>query len=319
MTSKLSHSRGSSRSKVKTGINKVILYYAFTPITDTAAMRLWQKQLCESLNLKGRIIISKHGINGTVGGDMADVKKYVKATRDYPGFKKIAFKWSDGTGNDFPRLQIRVRSELVAFGSPNEIEVDENGVIGGGVHLRPEQVNELVNERGDEVVFFDGRNAYEAKIGKFKDALVPDVQTSHDFIAEIESGKYDDIKDKPIVTYCTGGIRCEILSAVMVKRGFKEVYQIDGGIVKYGNKFGDDGLWEGSLYIFDDRMIQDFSDKTKVIGECEKCSAPTKRFRNCRTATCHELILLCDTCAELPSNLSCTHDGTRKRNKEMVG
>ena len=185
--------------------------------------------------------------------------------------------------------------------------------------MRPEQVNELVAERGDEVVFFDGRNAFEAKIGKFKNAIVPDVETSRDFVAEIESGKYDHLKDKPIVTYCTGGIRCEILSAVMVKNGFKEVYQIDGGIVKYGNAFGDDGLWEGSLYTFDARMKIDFSDHTKVIGTCEKCSASTNQFRNCNTASCHQLILLCDGCAALDSNLSCTHDQSKALDSELIG
>ena len=300
-------------------LNKVILYYKFTPIADPEAVLLWQKYLCQSLNLKGRILISKHGINGTVGGEMADVKKYVRETRRYEGLKKTVFKWSDGTGNEFPRLRVVVKDELVAFGSPGEIEVDENGVIGGGVHLRPEQVEELVKERGDEVVFFDGRNAYEAKIGKFKNAIVPDVDTSRDFIREIESGKYDHIKDKPVVTYCTGGIRCEILSAVMKKRGFNEVYQIDGGIVKYGEKFADDGLWEGSLYTFDSRMAIDFSSKTKVIGECEICQAPSKIFRNCRTKTCHELILLCDSCNELPANSKCTHDQSKVRDSEMVG
>ena len=300
-------------------LNKVILYYKFTPIADPEAVLLWQKYLCQSLNLKGRILISKHGINGTVGGEMADVKKYVRETRRYEGLKKTVFKWSDGTGNEFPRLRVVVKDELVAFGSPNEIEVDENGVVGGGVHLRPEQVEELVKERGDEVVFFDGRNAYEAKIGKFKNAIVPDVDTSRDFIREIESGKYDHIKDKPVVTYCTGGIRCEILSAVMKKRGFNEVYQIDGGIVKYGERFGDEANWEGSLYIFDDRMAMNFSDKAKVIGKCDKCSAPTKDFRNCNTASCHQLILLCDSCASLPSNLSCTHDQSRQHDSELVG
>jgi UPF0176 protein len=300
-------------------LNKVILYYKFTPIADPEAVLLWQKYLCQSLNLKGRILISKHGINGTVGGEMADVKKYVRETRRYEGLKKTVFKWSDGTGNEFPRLRVVVKDELVAFGSPNEIEVDENGVVGGGVHLRPEQVEELVKERGDDVVFFDGRNAYEAKIGKFKNAIVPDVDTSRDFIREIESGKYDHIKDKPVVTYCTGGIRCEILSAVMKKRGFNEVYQIDGGIVKYGERFGDEANWEGSLYIFDDRMAMDFSKKAKVIGECDKCSAPTKDFRNCNTASCHQLILLCDSCASLPSNLSCTHDQSRQHDSELVG
>ena len=148
-------------------INRVILYYNFVPIADPEAVKLWQKTLCESLNIKGRILISSQGINGTLGGHMDDIKKYIKNTREYPGFKKIDFKWSQGTGNDFPKLKIQVKDELVAFGYQDEIEVDENGVIGGGIHLRPEEVNKLVEERGDEVVFFDARNAFEAKIGKF--------------------------------------------------------------------------------------------------------------------------------------------------------
>ncbi len=300
-------------------LQKVILYYAFTPISDPAALRLWQKTLCESLGLKGRILISPHGINGTLGGEMTALKKYVRATKEYPGFKKIDFKWSDGRGDEFPRLKIRVRDELVAFGNPQELTVDESGVVGGGVHLRSDQVEKLVEERGDEVVFFDGRNAFEAKIGKFRDAVVPDVTTTRDFIKEIESGKYDALKERPIVTYCTGGIRCEILSVVMKNRGFKEVYQIQGGIVRYGKKYGDDGLWDGSLYTFDSRMALDFSQNTKVIGQCEKCSAPTKQFYNCANVACHELILLCEECSRQNFSKNCTHDRSRAHDSEMIG
>ena len=284
---------------------KVILYYAFTPLEDTEAIKLWQKTLCQALGLRGRILISKHGINGTVGGDMKDVKRYIKATKEYLPFKAMEFKWSEGTGDEFPRLSVKVRDEIVAFGVPDELKVDENGVIGGGVHLKPHQVNELVAKRGEEVVFFDGRNAFEAKIGKFKNAVVPDVHTTHDFIREIESGKYDHLKDKPIVTYCTGGIRCEILSSLMKNRGFEEVYQIDGGIVKYGEQFGDEGLWEGSLYIFDGRMNHEFSANPKVIGTCERCEAPTSKFYNCANLACRKLILLCASCAELNVSTFC--------------
>ena len=223
-------------------MHKVILYYCFTPISDTAAVKLWQRSLCESLGLKGRIIISKHGINGTLGGEIEALRTYVKQTKKYDGFRKVDFKWSAGDGTEFPKLSVRVRRELVAFGNPDEIEVNENGVVGTGTHLRPEQVHELVAKRGDEVVFFDVRNTLESKIGKFRNAIVPDVESSRDFVAEIESGKYDHLKDKPIVAYCTGGIRCEVISAVMKTRGFEEVYQVKGGIVRYGNKFGDDGL-----------------------------------------------------------------------------
>lgn len=274
----------------------MILYYGFTPLSDPEAVMLWQRTLCESLDLKGRILLSTHGINGTLGGDMSALKRYVRQTKQYPGFKDIDFKWSDGTGNDFPRLRVRVRDEIVSFGAPGELVVDRDGVVSGGVHLKPEQVHELVAERGDDVVFFDGRNAFEAKIGKFKNAVVPDVKTTRDFVDELESGKYDHLKSRPIVTYCTGGIRCEVLSSVMKRRGFQEVYQIDGGIVRYGEQFGDKGLWEGSLYIFDARMNHEFSDQAKVIGVCERCDAPTSKFYNCANLACRKLILLCEAC-----------------------
>ncbi|HSD55665.1 MAG TPA: rhodanese-related sulfurtransferase [Candidatus Saccharimonadales bacterium] len=277
-------------------MQKIILYYKFAPISDPEAVKLWQKTLCERLNLKGRILISKHGINGTVGGHIDDVKAYVKATKEYPYFKGTMFKWSDGKGNDFPRLSVRVRSELVALDVADELEVDEKGVVGGGKHLKPEEVHKLVEERGDDVIFFDGRNAYEAQVGKFKNAIVPDVKTSHDFKKELEDPKYNDIKDKPVVTYCTGGIRCEVISSMMKKRGFKEVYQIDGGIVKYGEKYGDDGLWEGSLYVFDDRMNVKFSDKSKDIGECVHCKGKTSNFENCALKSCNRLVLICEDC-----------------------
>ena len=302
-------------------LQKIILYYGFTPIEDPEAMKLWQKTLCEMLGLKGRILISKHGINGTLGGDMSALKKYVRQSKEYPGFRGIDFKWSDGTGNDFPRLSVKARKEIVAFGAPDELKVDQAGVVNGGIHLRPEEVNQLVAERGDEVVFFDGRNAFEAKIGKFKNAIVPNTHTTHDFIADLESGRYDHLKDKPIVTYCTGGIRCEILTPIMKNRGFKEIYQIKGGIVRYGEKFkdGEDSLWEGSLYVFDKRMNMEFSDKAKTIGECEKCSAPTSQFYNCADLGCRDLILLCEDCAAKPENLACQDTHIRGRKQELAG
>ena len=299
-------------------LQKVILYYGFTPLSDPEAIRLWQYKLAEELNLKGRILISQHGINGTLGGNMSDLKKYVSATKKYSGFKKINFKWSQGTGQDFPRLAVKVKVELVEFRLPIDIQVNEKGVINGGKHLKPYEVNKLVKERGDEVLFFDARNAYEAKIGKFKNSMVLGASHTRDFVTEIESGKYDHLKDKPIVTYCTGGIRCELLSTVLVNRGFKEVYQIEGGIVGYAQKYGDDGLWEGSLYTFDGRMTMDFSDHTSAVGECEKCGAPTKQFYNCAKILCHSIILLCDSCAADGVNKNCTHEFTSSA-VEMIG
>lgn len=277
-------------------MQKIILYYKFTPITDPEMTRLWQRALCEKLNLQGRILISKHGINGTLGGEIDDLKQYIKETKQFQGFKGTMFKWSEGHREDFPKLSIRVRDEIVTFGVADELEVDEHGVVGGGKHLSPEAVHKLVEERGDDVVFFDGRNAYEAKVGKFKDAVVPDTRTTRDFLDDLAGDKYNDIKDKPVVTYCTGGVRCEILSSLMKNRGFKEVYQIDGGIVKYGEKYADEGLWEGSLYVFDKRMGLKFSDKAKDIGVCIHCGQQTSNYENCANKACNDLVLICKDC-----------------------
>lgn len=284
-------------------MQKIILYYKFTPLKDPEAIRLWQRNLCESLDLKGRILISEHGINGTVGGEVDELKAYIKQTKQLPGFKDTVFKWSDGTKDHFPRLSVKVRPEIVTFGAAEELKVDDKGVVGGGKHLKPKQVNELVDKYGDEVVFFDGRNAYEAKVGRFKNAVVPDTRTTKDFIRELESDKYDHLKDKKIVTYCTGGIRCEILSSLMKNRGFDDVYQIDGGIVKYGEEFADDGLWEGSLYVFDDRMGMKFSDKAQDIGECIHCGGKTSNFENCALTSCNDLVLICEACKQNPEKL----------------
>jgi UPF0176 protein len=289
---------------------KILLFYIFTPLGDPDAVRLWQTSLCESLGLKGRIIISSHGLNGTVGGPLTAVKKYVRKTREFAPFKSIDFKWSEGTGHDFPRLTVKVRDEIVSFGVADEIVVNEDGIVGGGVHLSPSEVHELVEQRGDEVVFFDGRNAYEAAIGKFKNAVIPNVATTPDFVAELESGKYDHLKDKPIVTYCTGGIRCEVLSMVLKNRGFEEVYQLDGGIVRYGEQFRDKGLWEGSLYVFDNRMNVEFSDEAKILGACQSCSHPTHRYYNCTNLECRRLTLACEHCSADATTVQCPECST---------
>ena len=180
--------------------SRILLYYRFAPLSDPQAIMLWQRNLCQKLNLRGRIIVSKQGINGTVGGELDACKQYMRETRSYPAFKDMEFKISEGGAEDFPRLSVKVRPEIVTFGAPGDIKVDENGVVGGGEHLKPEQLHELIEKRGDDVVFFDGRNAMEAEIGHFKNAIVPNVETTRDFISELDSGAYDDLKDKPVVT-----------------------------------------------------------------------------------------------------------------------
>nr|WP_221244270.1 rhodanese-related sulfurtransferase [Cryobacterium roopkundense] len=283
-----------------------MLYYVFTPLADPDAVRLWQRDLCEALGLRGRILISADGLNGTLGGDLPALKRYIRKTHDYPAFRNIDFKWSEGTGLDaaglsldFPKLAVKVRDEIVSFGAPGELTVDADGVVGGGTRLDPAALHELVEQRGDDVVFFDGRNAFEAEIGRFRGAVVPDVSNTREFVAELDSGRYDHLKGKPVVTYCTGGIRCEVLSGLMKSRGFGEVYQLEGGIVRYGEAYGDDGLWDGSLYVFDRRMSLDFSDHTAVVGHCRVCDEPTRHMLNCREVSCREQLVACEPCVAL--------------------
>ncbi|WP_417511101.1 rhodanese-related sulfurtransferase [Microbacterium sp.] len=281
---------------------KIVLFYVFTPLADPEAIRVWQRDLGDALGLRGRVIISEHGVNGTLGGDLPALKKWARSFRSYAAFADTDIKWSEGTGLDaeglsldFPRLSVKVRAEIVSFGAPGELAVDDNGVVGGGIRLAPEDLHELVSSR-DDVVFFDGRNALEAEIGRFKNAIVPDTETTRDFVELLDSGAYDDLKGKPVVTYCTGGIRCEVLSSLMVSRGFGEVYQLEGGIVRYGEKYGDDGLWEGSLYVFDKRESIDFSDHAAIIGECVGCGAATARTANCPEASCRRQFVVCEDC-----------------------
>lgn len=295
-------------------IPKILLYYVFTPLADPEAVRLWQRDLCESLGLRGRILLSEHGMNGTVGGELTALKRYIRKTRDYAPFKGTAFKWSEGTAAtpepgpsgfreslDFPKLSVKVRRELVTFGAPGDLSVDAGGVVGGGTHLTPQEVHRLVDEHGDDVVFFDGRNAYEAAIGRFDGAIVPDVRTTADFVGELDSGKYDDLKGRPVVTYCTGGVRCEVLSSLMKQRGFEDVYQLDGGIARYGEVYGDEGLWSGSLYVFDGRERMEFSPGAAVIGHCVHCDASTS---NTETYDLPDggrtQYVVCEACAALP-------------------
>lgn len=278
---------------------KIVLFYQFTPLADPEAIRLWQQALCEQHGLRGRIIVSPHGINGTVGGDIRQVKRYVRATRSYPAFAAADMKWSDGTGEDFPRLSVRVRPEIVTFGVPEEVRVTaEDGVVDGGARLSPRDVHDLVAARGEDVVFFDGRNRIEAEIGRFSGAVVTDAQTTRDFVPLLDSGRFDHLKDRPVVTYCTGGVRCEVLSGLMRARGFREVYQLDGGIVRYGEEFGDDGLWEGSLYVFDSRMTVEFSEHAAIVGTCARCASPTNEVANYPDILGRELAVLCADCRQ---------------------
>jgi UPF0176 protein len=275
---------------------KVILFYKFVPINDPQKLMEAQRYLCSSLGLKGRILISDQGINGTLGGSKTNLDKYIYSNNQGKDLENIHYKWSGGKNDTFPKLSIRVRDEIITFNARQEIKVDNQGVVGTAKHINADDLHDLIDKEGDRVIFFDGRNSYESAIGRFKGAVLPDIANTKNFINEIKDPKYDYLKDKILITYCTGGIRCEILSTLLIHRGFKHVYQLEGGIVSYCEKYGDRGLWEGSLYVFDRRMTIDYSNKTKRLGSCTYCHGKTNRYINCANKVCNSLFLVCDNC-----------------------
>ncbi len=288
-------------------MEKIVLYYKFVPVSDSESVYLWQKALCEKLGLKGRVLISNIGINGTLGGDFKALKMYKRTMNEHSLFKDTVYKWSDGSGDDFPRLSIKVRTEIVTLGW--KPRVSEKGIVDGGRKLKPAALHKFL-EKNPDTVFFDGRNNYESAIGKFKNALTPNINNFRDFPEELDKAKYSKLKEKPVVTYCTGGIRCESLTALMKRKGFKRVYQIDGGIVKYGEKFGDEGFWQGKCFVFDKRLALGFSDKAKDIGICVHCDTKTSNYINCANKACNKLVLVCDKCAIDKSEQYC-HEHSR--------
>ncbi|MGZ8176573.1 oxygen-dependent tRNA uridine(34) hydroxylase TrhO [Williamsia sp. SKLECPSW1] len=275
--------------------SKIVLFYVFAPLPDPEALRLWQHTLCASLGLRGRVVLAPHGINATVGGDIRAVKRYVRSTREYPAFAPADVTWSDGGAEDFPRLSVRVRPEIVTFGRP-DLVVDDDGVVGGGVRLDPDALHALVDARGDDVVFFDGRNEIESRVGHMRGAVRPPARVTTDLTAMLDAGDFDHLRDRPVVTYCTGGVRCEVLSALMIQRGFSEVYQLDGGIARYGDHLGDRGLWQGSLYVFDRRTTVRFSADAAVVGTCDRCGAPGDTVVDVSAEDRHQAVR-CPSCA----------------------
>ncbi len=270
-------------------MGKIILYYKFVPIVDPDMTMRWQRAICQKLGLKGRIIISTNGINGTVGGELTEVKAYVKAMNLTSQFKGMQYKWSDGSAADFPRLSVKVRDELVTLAPGEKFDV-----FNSSKGLKPQAWHEYL-EKHPDVIVLDARNDYESDIGAFKtkNLVKPKIKNFRDIKPELDKLP----KDQPILTYCTGDIRCEYLSAYMKHKGFPEVYHLDGGVAKYGQQYGDEGHWEGKLYVFDNRMNLAFSEKSKDIGKCVHCGSKTSRHINCEDKACNRLVLVCQECA----------------------
>lgn len=253
-----------------------------------------QRKLCEDLNLKGRIIVAKEGINGTVEGLKENTDKYMEVMKADPRFADIHWKVSDGTGNAFPALSIKVRKEIVSA-HLDEDDLNPNEITGR--HLDPEELHELLKS-GEELYVVDMRNDYEHKVGHFKNSILPPLTNFRDLPKVVEELAH--LKDKKVVTVCTGGVRCEKASGYLIKKGFKDVSQLNGGIVSYMEKFPNQ-YFKGKLYVFDGRIVMGFdTDKPEyeMVGVCDKCGSKSENYINCSKPECHRHFICCVNCIE---------------------
>ena len=294
----------------------IILYYKFNPITNPEDFRDKTKEFCEKHNLLGRIIITKNGINGTLGGKKEAIENYKEFLHSYKGFEDVWFKEHVVGENPFPRLKVRSRDELCTLRS-GELNPKD-----GGKHLSPKEVNEMV-EKG-EAVFFDARNDYESAIGKFDGAITPNIRTFYDLPKVLPQYK-EQLKGKKVIMYCTGGVRCETASVLLKNEGIEDVYQVEGGIYNYCQEYPQ-GHFKGSCFVFDDRMQVAWDkegnliDHTQMkdedmISECVFCQKKCARVINDERYLERVATICCEEC-DLKNDLS--RPRTKEERKEMI-
>ena len=261
----------------------VILFYKYVPIADPQTFAQEQRGLCASLGLKGRVLIASEGINGTLAGPSEAIDHYTSALKLDERFADVAFKVSGGDEHTFPKLVVKARPEIVTLGA-GPLEADQHN------QLSPAEWKRMIEEDPD-VVLLDVRNRFESDAGKFEGAVVCEIENFRDLPAYVE--KLEPLKEKKVLMYCTGGIRCEKASALLRSRGFNDVFQLHGGIVTYQEQFGNEH-WQGECFVFDQRMTVRVDDGLVQIGRCAHSGRATSRFVNCLHDPCHKLFLLAE-------------------------
>ena len=271
---------------------EVLLYYTFVRVPEPHLVRQEQEYLCSHLGLKGRILIAEEGINGTVSGPAKATAAYREFMQRHPLFRGIEFKTDPAVGHAFRKLNVRVKPELVHLGLPRTWDAGQTTAP----FIEPEAMRELLRSPREDVVILDTRSRYEVEVGKFRGAVTLPIEHFRELPEHM--GALEAYKDKTLVTYCTGGIRCEKLTGWLLQNGFEKVYQLRGGIIRYGHEVGGEGF-EGKCYVFDGRLAVEVNtvDPT-VVGHCSRCQAPTEQLVNCANADCNAHLLLCPACAE---------------------
>ena len=267
----------------------ILLYYCYTKIENPEIFREEHHQLCLGLNLRGRIIIAAEGLNGTVSGLKADCEKYMQKVKADKRFASLEFKIDTYPKHAFQKLHVRYKPEIVHSDLTNI-----NPTIKTGKYVEPAELKGMMNR--DDVVLVDMRSKYEHEIGRFKDAVTLDIENFRDM--PDHAHELEQYKDKKIVTYCTGGIKCEKASAYLLEQGFENVYQLHGGIIKYGLEQGGEDF-EGKCYVFDNRVAIDVNKvNPKVVSKCYVCDTLSDHMVNCANTTCNRHVPICESCME---------------------
>lgn len=288
-----------------------LLFYKYIPIEDPVALKNSQRELCLKLNLKGRVIIAEEGINATLEGSSQDIEEYIQTMLQDPRFLDIQWKKSVGSGSAFPKLSIKVRSEIVA-GRLGQDDIKPWEVT--GKYLQPEELNGWIHS-GREFYIVDMRNDFEQEVGFFSGSILTKMEHFGDLPKVVP--QIEHLKNKAILTVCTGGVRCEKASGFLVKHGFSDVYQLYGGIVSYMEKYPNEDF-VGALYTFDNRLVMGFNmedPKRVIVGKCVKCGKPSENFINCLDDFCHRHFIACSDCLEGRDKMFCP-TGCRDYSKE---
>lgn len=270
-----------------------ISFYKYHQILNTNLFRDHLYNLFQELNVLGRIYLATEGINAQISVPESEFKSFKKALFSIEWLDQVRLNTAvDDDGKSFFKLAIKVRKKIVADG----LDDDSFDPSNTGKYLKADEFNQLVDN--DHPIIVDMRNHYESEVGHFKGAILPDADTFRDELPMVEK-LLEGKEEENIVMYCTGGIRCEKATAYFKHKGYKNVYHLEGGIIKYARDAKAQGLenkFIGKNFVFDERLGERITDD--VIANCHQCSKPCDNHINCKNDACHLLFIQCEACAQ---------------------
>ncbi|PLR91151.1 oxygen-dependent tRNA uridine(34) hydroxylase TrhO [Bacillus sp. T33-2] len=288
---------------------RVLLYYKYVTIDNPEEFAKSHLDFCKELGLKGRILVAEEGINGTVSGTVEQTDRYMAAMKEDPRFADMWFKIDEADKNAFKKMHVRPRKELVTLRLEDDIDPTQLT----GKYLNPQDFYKQM--QAEDTVVIDARNDYEYELGHFRGAIKPEIKSFRELPQWIRNNK-EMLEGKKILTYCTGGIRCEKFSGWLVKEGFEDVSQLHGGIVTYGKDPEAKGqLWDGQCYVFDERIAVPVNQvEHVVVGRDYFTNEPCERYVNCANPECNRQFLTSEENEHFYMR-SCSHEcRTHERN-----